>query len=171
MYTNNNLLTLKATNPKSMNPVTSAVAFYGNRTIGTDSFRLLEVSAPGEAHEPTVIYSNQLKSFKPEKKVTQFTLEDITTALKTVSHYVYYPDVDQVLAEKTDEEYSTIKVNATLFGELLVTMGKMAKNGIVEIKIPTKCKTNPIHIYANSHEHYQSENQTAHGLMMRTNKQ
>lgn len=182
MYTKHNLLPIKITAPNQIKPELASVAFYGNRTIATDSFRLLEVSAFGEAHEPTLMLRDtlktyKLKTYKTEKGQIKFTEKDIeektghNLSEQATAPFGMYPDVDKIMSESPDEEYATIKVNGALFGELLSQMAKMNKFSMVEIKIPTQKKYSPIHVYTNSHKPHEAENQTAHGLMMPINGQ
>jgi len=149
MYTKHNLLPTKITSKLNLKPELASVAFYGNRTIATDSFRLLEVSAFGDAHEPVIIHKEQLKSFKPDKKQLQFSESDINATPITDR---MYPDVDKIMKEDADEDYTTVTVNGALFGELLMQMAKMNRSGVVTIKVPNKKTYSPMHIYANSHK-------------------
>ena len=172
MYNKYNLLPIKITAPNHIKPELASVAFYGNRTIATDSFRLLEVSAFGEAHEPTLMLRDILKTYKIDKGQIKFTEKDIEekTGVPTIEEntggFNKYPDIDAIISENPAEEYATIKVNGELFGELLSQMAKLNKFGMVEIKVPTKQKNSPLHVYASTHKSHQTENQIAHGLMM-----
>lgn len=174
MYNHNNLLPAKIASKSSIKPEMQSVAFYGNRTIATDTFRLLEVSTPfsdpAEAHAPAIIDSKLFKATTIPKKTLNFDLAEIEKATKTVANpNINYPDVDQIMSEKPDVEYASIKINGELLGELLVAMSKINKFGVVELKVPINQAYTPVHIYARTEDN--KNKQTAHGLCMPVNKQ
>ena len=177
MYNHNNLLPIKVSNPKSFHPASQMIAFYGNRTIATDTFRLLEVSADGEAHAPAIIDSKLFKATTIPKKTLSFDLAEIEAATGAIANpHFNYPDVDQIMSEKPDVEYASIKINGELLGELLVAMSKINKFEVVELKVPINAAYTPVHIYARTEESTYQEgikvpNQTAHGLCMPVNRQ
>jgi hypothetical protein len=171
MYNHNNLLPIKVTSKNGTNPITKSIALYGNRTIATDSFRLLEVSAFGEAHEPKILHTELIKATSIPKKQLLFTepqLEEATGQVANPHHN--YPDVDKIMNEDPDIEYTTIKVNGRLLGELLVAMSKINQQEIVELKVPQNATYKAMHAYAETDITGQGK-QTAHGLCMPLNKQ
>ena len=171
MYNHNNLLPAKVTNKNAIKLELQSVAFYGNRTIGTDSFRLLEVSATGTPHEPRIIPAQFIKTSKFDKKVLQFNQEYIESITNIIANpHNQYPDVDKIMSEDKTIEYATVKVNAELLGELLLAMSKIGKFAEVEMKVPINQTYKPIHLYTHDSNPNQSERQTAHGLMMPLNK-
>ena len=171
MYNHNNLLPTKVANKNSIKPELCSLALYGNRTVATDSFRLLEVSATGEAHAPKIIYTDRIKATSIPKKTLKFDLAELEAATETVANpHNQYPDVDIILKEDTSIEYATVKVNAQLLGELLLAMSKIGKFGEVEMKVPVNQAYKPIHIYAHDSNPNMEERQTAHGLMMPMNR-
>lgn len=168
MYTHKNMLPIKIASKNSIKHELRSVAFYGDRTIATDSFRLLEVSATGDKHEVQVIEANVLKKVKKElKNYTKFQLPEIEVAVGVGGNPdVSYPDVDKIMQEKPDVQYASVKINGDLLGELLMVMSKMNRFGMVELKIPIDAQYTPVHIYASD-----SDGQKAHGLCMPINRQ
>ena len=139
MYTKRNLLPAKTASKASPKPELNCVAFYGNRTIGTDSFRLLEVAADGEAHEPKMIDASVIKKLKLKKDDT-VSLEDIERLSETPANpQLIYPEVDQIInraANRDDDEYVEVKINGRLLGELLQLMAKSNKFEAVTMRVP-----------------------------------
>lgn len=171
MYNIKNLAPLKVLSKTSTNLALTGIAFYGNRTVGTDSFRLLEVSARGEPHEPQIIDKSFIRTSMFDKKIINFDLDHIQNVTNTKPNpHIQYPNIDLILKEDSDIEYATVRVDAKMFGELLVAMSTIGKYGEVEIKVPINQKQKPIHIYAHDSNPNHTERQTAHGLMMPTNK-
>lgn len=167
MYNLNNLLPVKVVSKNAIKPELCSLALYGNRTVGTDSWRLLEVSATGTPHEPRIVHGSFIKPSKFDKKVIKFEQDHIEATTGIVANpHCSYPDVDTILKEDTSIEYATVKVNAELLGGLLLAMSKIGKFGEVEMKVPLNQAYKPIHLYAHDGNVVQSERQTAHGLMM-----
>lgn len=119
MYTKENI-TIKNLAGKFMS--ISNIAFFGNRTIATDSFRLIEVEALGEAHDP-VLYPAHLMPTLNSMPKGSFNHEDL--GLKEFDGQPF-PEVDTVInkqfGEKADME--TTVVNAKLLGETLIAMSR-----------------------------------------------
>lgn len=171
MYNLKNLLPIKVTAKKTFNPNFESIAFYGDRTVATDTYRLLEVSATGESHDAKIIPANQIKTTKLDKKIIKFDLKHIEAIANTPANpHTEYPNVDLVLKEDESIEYATIKVNGEMFGELLLAMSKMNNFKEVKIKVPINQTYKPIHVYASDNNPNQSQRQTAHGLMMPMNR-
>lgn len=157
MYTKENLLVAKIAAKKSVKPELNCIAYYGNRTVATDSFRLMEVpTEEGEAEtKPTMCLADTAK-MPP-------------TVLKVYEPLGYrvagtYPDIDQVLKEDKNEEYVEVSVNGKLFGELLIQMSKLNKFGQVKMRVP-KTKYKAIRLEAPY-----LKDKPARGLMMPMNK-
>jgi hypothetical protein len=168
MYNHNNLLPAKIASKSGIRAEFASIAFCGNRTIATDTFRLLEVSAEGEATAPAIIDAALFKATTIPKKTLKFELSEIEKATNTVANpHINYPDVDQIMGEKAGIEYASIKINGELLGELLVAMSKINKFGIVELKVPLNQAYTPVHIYARTED----LKQNAHGLCMPVNRQ
>lgn len=121
------------------------VAFYGNRTIATDSFRLLEVEAKRDqegnlpaAHEPKLLHADVVKKLKL-KKADAVSLTDLEQQADVPANlHLPYPDVDAIIhrAEK-EEEYTEVRINGRLLGELLIAMSKGNAYGQVTLRVPT----------------------------------
>ena len=136
MYNKENLMAKAIASKNSIKPELGCVAFYGNRTIATDSFRAIEIEAFGEAHDPILYPAKMLSVVKPTKyqKLTH-------SEFGLVPFEGNYPQIDKIVdpAFKKKEEggYRTVGVNAELFGELLTTMAK-AGSKLVELSISLK---------------------------------
>lgn len=136
MYNKENLMAKAIASKSSIKPELGCVAFYGNRTTATDSFRAIEIEAFGEAHEPILYQAKMLSVVKPTKyqqlNHTEFGL---------VPTEGNYPQIDVIAdpAFKKKEEggYRTIGLNAELLGELLTTMAK-AGSKLVEFSVSLK---------------------------------
>jgi hypothetical protein len=180
MYTDKNLLPLKIVQRNnSIKPELASVAFYGNRTVATDSFRLMEVSAFGEAEPVRTVHRDKLKFVKIKKGEMIGSDKIEEQALQPLNPHGTYPDIDIVLREDKGVEYATIKVNGHMLGELLQQMAKMNKFGHVELNVPIDSPYKAIRITAGSHEgSWEGEpgsrmfipKQRARGLMMPLSK-
>lgn len=170
MYNQNNLLPLKVVSKTSIKNELQCVAFYGNRTIATDSFRLMEVSSVGEseAHEPKLIHHTDLKAVKL-KKDERIDLPLLELKADAPAKSEFYPDVDKILNENDTVEYAKVKVDGKLLGETLIAMAKMNVFHQVELRVPINTANKPIRLFA--HNHKAGDNrQEARGLVMPQNK-
>ena len=158
MYTKLNLLPAKIASKSSIRGEFQHVMADGTRTVATDTFRLLEVTTTeSNKHDPLYILADVAKKHKMPSKQIELDIN----ALQANPHINTYPDIDQIIAQKSNVEYVEIKVNAELLGELLTTMSKMNRYKKVEISIPC-AKNHAIHLYADSDD----KKQRAHGLQM-----
>lgn len=156
MYNKENLMAKAIAGKNDIKPELGCVAFYGNRTIATDSFRSIEIEAFGEAHEPVLYQAKMLGVVKPTKyqqlNHTEFGLVPVEGK---------FPEIDVIAdpAFKKKEEggYRTVGVNAELMGELLTTMAK-AGSKLVELSISLK-DGEPILITTLKNKKYQSTKQ------------
>lgn len=173
MYTKLNLLPAKIAAKNSIKPAFQHVMFDGNRTVATDTFRLLEVSTLHDMNtEPTFLEASLVKKHKVPSKELHVNPADIGTP----NPHVVFPNVDIIMKEKVGVEYTTVEMNAELLGGLLLAMGNMNKFKSVTIKVPTNSTYEATHIYAHTDEftwdtnaegvREKKYNQTAHGLMM-----
>lgn len=171
MYNHHNLLTNKIASKSSIKPELSCIAFYGNRTVATDSFRLLEVSATGKKHEPKLLPARDIKANTIPKALVKFDLDVIEGVTnQTANSDWQFPEIDGLMKEDPNVEYATVRVNGQLLGELLTQMSKMNKFKAVDIKIPIGENHKPIHLYSNDGNKNEEERQTAHGLFMGMNR-
>lgn len=132
MYNKLNLAITKIASKSSIKPVLASVAFYGNRTVATDSFKLVEMSAPGEAHEPVMISAKHLKDTLKMGAKDELSLEEIKTRTAAVEGTnmfdTGYPDVDQVLdnAFKREDDIK-IHLNGKYMAEVADILSKLSK--------------------------------------------
>lgn len=171
MYTKLNQLVAKFASRYGLKEELRSVAFFGNRTIATDSFRLLEVSAKPdkdgnlpEAHEPKLIIADAVKKLKL-KKSDELTLSDIEQQTGiTPNPHINYPEVDILINNAASYEDSTeLTVNGRLLGELLVAMSKGNAVEAVTLRVPNG-PGRPIYVYTKLGE------QKMRGLCMPMNK-
>lgn len=133
-YNQFNLNVIKAAPTKSVKHALNTVAFYGNRTIATNSFSLVEVSADGTAHDPILIPVSLLKAVKLPKGMTYQHVDQI--GIKPMEGE-NYPDVDQVTkSEYAREGDRSITVNSVYLREILNALQGMNKFECVTLSIP-----------------------------------
>lgn len=109
------------------------VAFYGNKVVATDSFRLVEILAEGEEHEPRLFDGKMLKAVKVPKG---FKMKEEDFGL--VEKDGRFPDYMQLKKRWDSEEYMQFAVNADYLAEIVSQLGKLAKFKRVVIKVPKK---------------------------------
>lgn len=162
MYTKLNLLPAKIASKSSIRGDFQHVMADGIRTVATDTFRLLEVTTTvPEKHDPLYILADVAKKHKMPSKQIALDIKE----LQANPHINTYPDIDKVIAEKSDIEYISTDIDAAMLGELLTTMSKMNRFATVRIKVPC-AKGHAVHLYAVSDD----KKQQAHGLQMPTNR-
>lgn len=136
MYNQNNLKVLKhAGKEVGFSNKLSHVAFYGNRTVATDGFSLVEMSAEGEAHAPVFYPATLLKAVKIPKGTTLSNNDFGLTHIERPD----YPNVDAVLDEACNREDDiVIKINATYLINALSTLKDLNRFGYVTLSIPSE---------------------------------
>lgn len=162
MITKENLLVAKIAAKKSIKPEMKCIAFYGDRTIATDTFRLMEVPVKeGEKYdEPILMLADTVTIPKGMEGMEEPT--GYRVAAK-------YPDVDRVIDGDKHLEYVEVSINGKMFGELLTQMGKLNKFCTVKIKVPTT-PYRAIHLEAKCDHLPKSDERKARGLIMPMNK-
>jgi len=172
MYNKHNIAVAKAASKTSIKPELGCISFYGNRTIATDSFRLLEVSAEGEAHEPKMFPAKEVDRLVKLKKDETISLERIEqiTGMVPNPHW-QYPDIDHVLkGAETNEDYVELTINGRYLAELVLTISKMSPFEAVKLRVPTSTGK-PVLIYSHAvNKEKDKPMQTARGLVMPMNK-
>lgn len=162
MITKENLLVAKIAAKKSIKPEMNCIAFYGDRTIATDSFRLLEVPViNGEKYEePIMMLADTVKIPKGMIGIEE------PTGYRVAGKY---PDVDRVIDGDKHLEYVEVSINGKMLGELLSQMGKLNKFCTVKMKIPTT-PYRAIQLEAKCDHLPKNDERKARGLMMPMNK-
>lgn len=136
-YNRHNLAVAKFASKSTIRPEMSCVAFYGNRTLATDSFRLVEVSADGEAHDISLRYAHDVKARKVGK-YERIELDGLQAFDVTPMLGDRYPDVTQVMKSQFEnsDEYVTVKVNGAYLAEIAKTLADMSYCGQVTMQVP-----------------------------------
>jgi len=114
------------------------VAFYGDKVVATDSFRLVEMLASGEPHEPRLYDAKMVKAVRVPNK-TVIGDKDFGLVEKEGSFPKYQDFVDNW----NKEEYFEFAVNGDYLAEILSQLGKLAKYKRVFIKVPKKYADTP----------------------------
>jgi hypothetical protein len=109
------------------------VAFYGNKVVATDSFRLVELLAGGEAHEPKLYPASLVKAVKVPKGSTireeDFGLQEVNES---------FPAYEKLQETWDKEEFIEFAVNGDYLAEIASQLGKLSKYKKVVISIPKK---------------------------------
>lgn len=168
MYNKNNFAIHKIASDSTIKQELHAVAFYGNRSVATDAFRLIEMTAWGEPHEPILYDRDEVKKIKLEKGVIKSELRDATTARPYEG--LTYPDVDIVTKKAFREAedptlYTMVMVNAELLEGLLTIMKKLNTFGKVSISVP-KERNKAMVLFAETVAQGTADKQTARALLM-----
>jgi len=137
MYNKNNLDVAKIASKNSIKPELGSVAFYGNRTVATDSFRVIEIEANGEAHEPKILPAKQIKTFVKLGKNDTIELERIEQIIaQPASPHHSYPDVDAVFKMHMVEDYIEVNLNGRYLAEVLLALSKLDSFEGVTMRVP-----------------------------------
>lgn len=157
MYNKNNLAVEKIASRSTIRPEMQCVAFYGNRTVATDSHSLVEMSADGKKlKEPVLLNANLLKGVKLGKDES-IELKDI----KITPTEERYPDIDNVLDEHDTELNKTrVTINAQYLINVLTTLKSLSKNNTVELIVDTENTRVPVVLKASN------DKQKARALVM-----
>lgn len=170
MYNKNNLMVTKIASKKSIKPEYGCIAFYGNRTIATDTFRLLEISAEGEAHDPKMLPAKEVDRLVKLKKDETASLERIEqiTGMVPNPHWKY-PDVDVVInSAEANEDYIEVPLNGRYLAEIALALSKLNTFEGIKMRVPKEAYK-PILIYSYS-KAGSKEGQKGRGLVMPFNK-
>lgn len=136
MYNKNNLAIAKVASRSGIKQVLQCVAFYGDRTVATDSFRMIEMSAKGDKlPEPELFFSGDIKKIKLKKGET-IEHNKLVNVEKLIAGEKW-PDVDVVLKREKEREHVEIKVNAEYLEEILSVLKNVNKLKSVTLKVPT----------------------------------
>jgi len=131
MYTKNHLLVAKIASKSLIKPELACIAYYGDKVVATDSFRMLEVPVEGGV----ALEKPELRLASSAKMPAGFVKVDEPLGIKPVNAGKY-PDMDLVKKIHNEGEFVTINVNGKLFGELLMQMAKLNKYNKVTLRVP-----------------------------------
>ena len=128
MYNQNHLrIPAKFTNARLPN-----VAFYGDKVVATDSFRLIEMKAGGKPHEPVQYPAQLVKNIKINKNAT-INHEEMGIVPDEESHF---PDYQELQKKFDKEECIEFAVDGKMLGELATALSKLSKKQTIYIKVP-----------------------------------
>lgn len=153
MYNKHNLAVAKIASKKTNKPALASVAFCGNKTVATDSFRLVEVTTcdEEEAHAPVLVPAAKVSRLKLRKD-SFVELSEVGTPIEDT-----FPDYAPILAEAEKRECVTVKVNAVLLYETLKVLADVG--GVtpwVTISVPTGRGNYPLILNVNNGKTKQS---------------
>lgn len=166
MYNKNNFAVGKVASKSTIKPELGCIAFYGDRTVATDSFRLIEMSATGKKLDTPILYEADVikKGVKLKKGETITMMKEIPVKASPW-HGDTYPQIDVVLKDLERTEYVEHFIQAEYLEEILNVMKNVdARYGKVTLKVP-KEQGKPIVIVAVNTEEGK-ETQTARALVM-----
>lgn len=160
MYNKNNLLVHKIASKSSIKPELKSVAFMGDRTIATDSFRVIEMSVPdGQVEETVLIDADVVGKFKSVPKI----FNEVAGELQKVE--AMYPDTDEVFKRHENRKDTvTIKINAEYVEQICSIMKHLSKFKDVELTIAKDDPTAAVVFKAGN------DKQKARALVMPMNK-
>ena len=131
MYNKNNLAIHTCASTSGIRQGMTCVAFYGDKTIATDSYSLVQVSAKGEPHAPVLYPANIVKAVKLDKNAH---IDAPYMGIQPLDDF--YPEVDKVIKIALQNDKTLIKVNAEYLIKVLKAMKGVSKT--VTIGIPTE---------------------------------
>lgn len=163
MINKNNLAIAKVASKNYVRPELACVADYGNRTVATDSFRLIEMTATGKKKStPTLYYAVEMLKFKL-KKGEELEEDSMKPALAPV-HGDKYPQIDSLFERDKDVRYTEMKVNAAYLADICSVLKNLDPFQAVTIKIPEESGTRPMLIIADDTK--RGGSQKARALLM-----
>lgn len=137
MYNKNNIALHKVASPSTIREELACVAFYGDRTVATDSFRLIEMSATGKRREKPDLYT--ARSLQTVKLKKGETVDDKTIPVKTAATADgdRYPEYEQLFTRAEDKKYAEVKVNAAYLAEICTILKGLDPFQAITLKVPT----------------------------------
>lgn len=140
MYNKNNFAVGKVASKSTIKPELGCIAFYGDRTVATDSFRLIEMSATGKKLETPILYEADVikKGVKLKKGETISMMKDIPVKASPW-HGDNYPQIDVVLKTLDRAEYVEHVIQAEYLEEILNVLKHVdTRYGRVTLKVPVE---------------------------------
>lgn len=144
MYNKNNLAVAKVASKSSIRPSLACVAFYGDKTVATDSFRLIEMSADGEGLEtPELYHADVVKGIKLKKGETIDSIPGEQGANGDT-----FPLYEHVIADAEKHAYRDIMVNAEYLAEICTILKDVHPFKKIKLSIPVAGTQYPVIITA-----------------------
>jgi len=134
-YNKNNFAVAKVASRSGIKAELACVAFYGDRTVATDSFSLIEMSATGKKREvPILYYADELKKIKMLKDTT-FT--DDTIPMKESVDGDRFPKVDVALDNFERGEFTEVVIHAEYLERIMSVLKRVdCTHGNVTLRVP-----------------------------------
>lgn len=166
MYNKNNIAVAKVASKSSVRPELACVAFYGDRTVATDSYRLIEMSASGKKREtPTLFYAKDLMTSMKVKKNEGYSVDEESIPLKPLTENDHeYPSIDMLFDRVKGKEYVEVEVNAGYLAEICTILKELDTFGKVTLKLPVGSTYEPVILEAVNKD--PKNVQTARALLM-----
>lgn len=173
MINKNNIAIARVCAKSNIKPQLQCVAFYGDRTVATDGFGLIEVSATGDKREVPILYTAKyLEQVKIKKG--EFVDESSLPIQKDTIAGSNYPNVDSIMhyADDDQDNYASIMINAEYLGAICAVLKNIHPNSHVTLKVPTGNNlSRPIVLLTQSQLGDSDEpKQTARALLMPINQ-
>lgn len=148
MYNKNNIAIWKIAAKSQIRPELQCVAFYGDRTIATDSYRAIEMSATGKKRtKPTLYMSRSLEIVKLKKDET---IEEDALPIKPGEIENAYPDIDAVFNRTNDKKYAQVVVNAEYLADICTLLKGLDPFKGITLQVPIESAYDPIIITADN---------------------
>lgn len=149
MYNKNNIAVAKMASKSTIRPELACVAFYGDKTVATDSFRLVEMSATGKRKETPVLYD--AKTLATVKLKKGESVDDKSMPVKpALVHGDKYPEYEQIFKRTEGKKYAEVKVNAAYLAEICAVLKELDPFQKIVLKVPTESAYEPVIIEAES---------------------
>jgi len=131
MYTKDHLLTAKIASKSLIKPELACIAYYGDKVVATDTYRMLEIPVEGGV----ALKEPDLRLASSAKMPAGFLKVEDPLGMKP-ANAGEYPSMDYVMKTHNEGEFVTVNVNGKLFGELLTQMAKLNKYNKVTLRVP-----------------------------------
>jgi len=171
MYNKNNIALAKVASTSTIREELACVAFYGDKTVATDSFRLVEMSASGKAKKTPVLYpAKALKAMKP-KKTDEY--DDKSIPVKPAeAKGDRYPEYEQIFKRTEGKKYAEVKLNAEYLADLCTLLKDLDPFSAITLRVPIESRYEPVILEADSVRKVKKEGeqvQRARALLMPMN--
>ncbi len=164
MYNKNNLGVAKVASKSTIRPELSCVAFCGDRTIATDSFRLIQMSANGKKKNVPILYrADEIKKLKLKKDET-IDESAIPIKMATIGS-AEYPNTDTIFDSLKNKKYVGVRVNAAYLADICNVLKDLDPFQAIVLKVPVDEKYAPIIITAETQKKNGEAEQTARALL------
>ena len=143
-YNKNNLAVVTVASKNGTKPELKSVAFFNDRTVATDSFRLIEMSVDGgytakDLGDPVIINRANVDRVKLKKDDT-IALDD----LKSGTVEGTYPKYTELFDAADKRDSVEFMINAGYLADVLKVLGKVSPISAVKVRVPKDGKTYPI---------------------------